>query len=94
MQITSSTLLYIGIASICLGVIVGLFVFFYGRKKGKQTLGVVGLVVSIVTGAIGPLLPIIVLVVFFFLISRKAPLNRASDEPIAEKTGQDEGSAV
>ena len=81
MEITPNTLFYLAIVSYCLGIIIGLFLFFYARKKGKQTLGVVGLVISLVSGAIGPLLPILVLLIFIFLIRREAPLSSASEEP-------------
>ena len=94
MEITSNTLLFIGIASVCLGIIVGIFLFFYGRKKGKQTLGLVGLVVSIITGAIGPILPLLVLLVFLFLIARKAPLESKAAEPVNDSADEDGSDSV
>ena len=81
MEISSNTLMFIGIGSVILGIIVGLFLFFYGRRKGKQTLGLVGLLVAIITGLIGPILPLLVLLVFVFLIARKAPLDSVAAEP-------------
>jgi ABC-type amino acid transport system permease subunit len=94
MEISSNTLLFIGIASVCLGIIVGLFLFFYGRKNKKATLGIIGLVISIITGAIGPILPILVLLVFVFLIARKAPLDSASSEGAVDPAGNEEAGPI
>ncbi len=93
MEITPNTLLYIAIVSIGLGIVIGLFLLFFGRKRGKQKLGVIGLIISVISGAIGPLLPVIVLVIFVFLIVRKGPLDPTSEEPVQGDDEQDEGPA-
>ncbi len=94
MEITPNTLLYIAIVSIGLGIVVGLFLLFFGRKKGKQNLGVIGLVISVISGAIGPILPVLVLVIFVFLINRKHPLDSTSVEPDEIGDHEDNGSTI
>ena len=78
---TRELILYLALIGAAVGLVIGFILFLFARKKGKQKLGVIGLVVSIVCGAISPVLPLLVLVIFIFLIARKDPLSSASEEP-------------
>lgn len=78
---TREFVLYLALFGAAVGLVIGLIIFFFARRKGKRRLGLIGLLISIVAGAISPLLPLLVLVVFIFLIAKKAPLSSASVEP-------------
>ncbi len=79
MEITPNILFYTAIISLGLGIIVGLFLFFFGRRRGKQKLGVIGLIVSLISGAIGPIMPLLVLAIFLFLILRRSKPDSATE---------------
>lgn len=63
--------LYIAVIGAALGVIFGLVPLILGRRRHQGKLGLIGFAASIVAGAIAPLLSIIVVAVFVWLILRK-----------------------
>ena len=55
-----------------LGVVFGLVPLVYGRMKGKGKLGLIGFVVSVLSGTlIWAILPLFVMLTFVFLILKK-----------------------
>lgn len=67
---TREAMLLVMLIGITVGLVFGLVPLIYGRIKGKQKLGVIGFVVSIVAGAISGVLPLFVMITFVFLILR------------------------
>src|SRR5690349_5687041 len=64
-------LVYLLIAQVIIGILLGLIPFFLGRNRGRSRLGNYGLLVSIIGGAVSPLLAIIAVIVFTWLIYKK-----------------------
>jgi len=58
-------------AGIAIGLVLGSVPLLFGIRRGKRNLGILGLVMSAVTGAFSPLVAIIVAIVFTILIVRK-----------------------
>lgn len=79
---TTEAVLYVALIGMAAGLLLGLVPLIYGLKKGKTRLGVIGFVVSIVAGAVSPLLSVLSMVIFIFLIARRAPLSTSSTEPV------------
>ena len=67
---TREAILILTLIGIGVGVVFGLVPLIYGRIKGKARLGMIGFVVSIVSGAIWSILPLFVMLTFVFLILR------------------------
>jgi hypothetical protein len=63
--------LYLFLAQLVVGFLLGLIPFFLGRKRGKQSLGTWGLLVTIIAGAISPLGALISIAIFVWLIVKK-----------------------
>jgi hypothetical protein len=61
-----------------LGALFGLVPLILGRKRNKGRLGLYGFVVSIVLGAATPLLSIIAVAIFVWLIVKKDPASGGS----------------
>ena len=57
-----------------LGALFGLFPLILGRKRNKGRLGLYGFVVSTVLGAATPILSIIAVAIFVWLIVKKGPV--------------------
>jgi MFS family permease len=62
--------LYVMIVGAIVGALFGLIPLILGRKRGKARLGLYGFLASIVSGALAPLLAIIVTGIFSWLIVR------------------------
>lgn len=67
---TREAIVYLTLIGASIGLILGLVPLFYGRIKGRARLGVIGFVVSILSGAIWSILPLFVMITFVFLILR------------------------
>jgi tetrahydromethanopterin S-methyltransferase subunit E len=89
---TREAILYLALIGTVAGLIMGLIPFVYGWRKGKTKLGIIGLIISTVAGAIWIVLPLLVVVIFVFLIARNAPLNSTSKEPEDPSPDDDDGS--
>ncbi len=87
-------IVYVILAGIALGALLGLGILRFGIKRGKKKLGMIGLIVSVVSGAISIVLPLLVTIVFVFLIRRKAPLDSTSVEPDEGADETDDDSAI
>jgi len=68
---------YILAAQILIGFVFGLIPFIIGRRRGKMTLGLTGLIASTVLGAFSPLLAVLVALVFTFLVTRGSKPSQA-----------------
>ena len=67
----SEAVMYLALAGVLIGVLLGLVPLILGFKKKKRQYAIFGFVASIICGAIMPLLSIIVVAVFTWLILRK-----------------------
>lgn len=65
-------IIFLTLIGIGIGVIFGLVPLIYGRMKGKHNLALTGFLACIGAGAIWSVLPLITMLVFTFLIIRKA----------------------
>ena len=76
---------YILAADIGIGLLLGLIPLILGIKKNRRNLGIIGLVASIIGGVLSPVLSIIIVSIFIWLILRKPK----SEEPVnAENTSE------
>ena len=80
--------LYVIIGGAILGALLGLLPLILGRRRNKARLGMYGFVASIVSGAIAPLLSIIVVGIFAWLIVKdnKAETNAGTDTQARSST--------
>lgn len=72
-----------------LGAVLGLLPLILGKRRGRGRLGAYGFLASIVSGAVTPLLAILVAGLFTWLVVREKPAA-AADTP---KTGDDSDTA-
>lgn len=89
---TGEAILYLALIGTAAGLLMGLIPLIYGWRKGKTKLGLIGLIVSTVAGAIWIVLPLLVIVIFIFLIARKTPLHSTSNEPEEPSPDDDDGA--
>lgn len=67
---TREAILLLTLVGIVIGFLLGLVPLIYGRMRGKARLGIIGMIVSIIAGAIWSILPLFVMLTFVFLIIR------------------------
>lgn len=73
--------MYLALAGVVIGVLLGLIPLILGIRKKKRQYAVFGFIASIICGAIMPILSIIVVAVFTWLILRKtAPEHNLSED--------------
>jgi hypothetical protein len=72
--------IYVIVAQIAFGMLIGLIPFFLGRSRKDPRMGNFGLIASILAGILSPLASIIVVAVFSWLIVRKKNVIAAPDE--------------
>jgi len=73
--------LYVIIGGAILGALLGLIPLLLGRRRNKGRLGLYGFIASIIAGAIAPLLSIVVVAIFAWVIVKGGPaeVDHASD---------------
>ncbi len=78
-------LLYVFAAGIVIGILLGLIPLILGIKKKNRKYGMYGFVGSVIGGAITPIISIIVVAIFSWLILRnsKAEIQPSANEAIA-----------
>lgn len=77
-------LIYIVLAGIVVGILLGLIPLILGIKRKKRNYGTYGFIASVFGGAISPLISIIAVSIFTWLILRK--VEPASSEKSGEST--------
>ena len=79
---------YLVIAQIVFGILIGLIPFFLGRSRNDSRMGNFGLIASAVAGILSPLASIIAVAIFSWLIVKKKSAGTAapSDEFPAENS--------
>lgn len=77
--------LYVIIGGALVGAVLGMIPLILARRRGRPTLGWYGLASSVVAGAFAPLLSLIVVAIFSWLIVRRTPeeTGTAGDAPDA-----------
>jgi ABC-type amino acid transport system permease subunit len=76
---------YLALLGIVLGILLGLIPLILGLKRNKRSYGLFGLVTSIIAGVFSPILSIIVVAIFTWLILRK-PKNEPVDVRVVNET--------
>ena len=79
---------YAIIGGAILGALLGLIPLILGRRRNRGRLGLYGIVASTVGGAISPLLSIVVVAIFTWLVVRAKPV-RPDSQPEANSGDQD-----
>jgi Na+/serine symporter len=64
---------YILAAGVVIGFILGLIPLYLGVKRGRKGFGIAALIVSTAAGAVSPILVVLLVAVFSFLITRGTP---------------------
>lgn len=82
--------LYVIIGGAILGALLGLVPLLLGRRRGRAKLGLYGFIASIVAGALAPLLALIVVGIFSWLVVREKP---AAGDASSRDAGENSGSA-
>ena len=62
---------YLALFGLVMGILLGLIPLILGIKRNKRSYGLYGMVASIIAGIFSPLLSIIIVAVFVWLILRK-----------------------
>jgi Na+/serine symporter len=70
---------YILVAQILIGLVLGVVPFILGRRRGKRNLGLIGLILCVITGAVSPLLGLLVCVGFSIAILVKGTAATPND---------------
>lgn len=78
--------LYVIIGGAIFGALLGLIPLFLGRRRGQGRMGLYGLVASIVAGAIAPVLSIVVVAIFAWVIVKGKP-SEVDQAPDSESHG-------
>lgn len=89
---TWEAVLYVALIGLAAGFLLGLVPLIFGWKKGKTRLGLMGLIISMVSGLISPILSLLTIVILVFLIARRGPLESTSTEPTDGNPANEEGS--
>jgi len=72
-QFTKDDLLYYALIFAGVGLILGLVPLIIAIRRGKLRLGLLAVIFSTIAGAIAPILSLIVIAIFLWLILRKDP---------------------
>ena len=86
---TREAILLLTLVGIVIGFLLGLVPLIYGRMRGKTRLGIIGMIVSIVAGAIWSILPLFVMLTFVFLIIRD-PKPSSNDQAADPEDSSDQ----
>lgn len=68
-------LVYIVVAQLIIGILLGLIPFFLGRSRRRNSLANSGLVVTIVAGVVSPLAAIVAVAVYVWLIVKRPAVS-------------------
>jgi len=80
----TEAILYLALAGIVIGILLGLIPLILGIRKKKRQYGIYGFIASIVGGAISPILSIILVAIFTWLILRKPVVKEPVDDVVNE----------
>jgi len=86
-------LIYILLVDIALGVLFGLIPLILGIRRDRRRLGLYGFVASIVGGALTPLVSIVAVAIFSWLIIKKKSGEPAASTETAEARGDEPPSS-
>ena len=77
--------LYVVIAQVIIGALIGLIPFFLGRKRGQPRLGTIGWIATVAGGIVSVLVSVVVAAIFSWVIVRRhnesAPPPETPGEP-------------
>jgi ABC-type transport system involved in multi-copper enzyme maturation permease subunit len=74
---------YIILGQIMFGLIVGSIPYLLSRRRNKQSLGLVGLLLSVIFSTVSPLLGLLVAAIFSILVLRKTDPNDHSNAEVS-----------
>jgi len=89
-QLTRQDLVYIALIGAGVGLLLGLIPLIIAIRKGKTRLGILGAVISAALGAGSPLLSLVVVAIFLWLILRKGSAPASTDAAAPSDTSQPE----
>jgi hypothetical protein len=78
--------IYVIIGGAILGALFGLIPLILGRRKNKARLGLYGFLASIISGALAPLLAILVAAIFSWVIAKGKPMQANGADATAHGT--------
>jgi hypothetical protein len=76
---TREFILYMAAFGAVVGLILGLLILYFGIKKGDRRTGLIGLLVAVVAGAISPILALVVVGIFFWLLRKRSNTSTISE---------------
>ena len=82
---------YVLLAGVMIGIVLGLIPLILGIKKHNRKYGMYGFAGSVIGGAITPIISVIVVAIFTWLILRKPKTDAA---PISGETNSNETSST
>lgn len=82
-------LTYLALFGIVVGILLGLIPLILGIKRNKRSYGLYGMIASIIAGIFSPLLSIVVVAVFVWLILRKPEAEIVSEAKPEETSESD-----
>lgn len=84
--------IYVIIGGAIVGALLGLIPLLLGRRRNKGRLGMYGFIASIVAGAIAPLLAIVVVAIFSWVIVKQPTVHTNGTDGTNHGTAPDPGS--
>ena len=91
----TEAILYIALIGLVVGFLLGLIPLILGIKKGKRNYGYMGIAASALLGLISPILSVVAVAVFVWLIIKKSKsteIAAADEKPVDVSTDGSENS--
>jgi len=89
-QLTRQDLIYVALIGAGIGLILGLIPLIVAIRKGRTRLGSLAVILSTLTGAASPLLSLIVIAIFIWLLLRKGRTPETQTTPTVPDPDQSE----
>ncbi len=85
----NESLVYLGLIGIVLGVLLGLIPLILGIKRKNRQYGIFGFLGSTIVGILSPILSVIVVAIFTWLILKKPTVNEPVDVRVVNENPVD-----
>lgn len=77
----SEFFLYSALLGGLFGLVLGILVFYFANRRGKKSLGLTGLVITIIAGALSPLLAVVSMAIFLWIVRRNGTASAGRGGP-------------